>query len=166
MKKCMLFCLCLFVYQIGIAQENKKSFDYIICIDDEIATSLAQTMIIAKQGTNVVKKIDITYHPGDLSISPEDYDFISSKQGIKLFLQFDHYQYSSRGKQRFYSYEIEMGKIWFKNTFLILKIYNLDKFKYRHLLEPLSKDQNYTYELDTSEGQMFRIRKAKREKPE
>ena len=58
-----------------------------------------------------------------------------------------------------YNYEIEIGKNWFEQTFVILKIYNLDKKKYKKRLAPLSKDKKYTFDLETSEGQMIRVRK-------
>ncbi|MCH7411868.1 hypothetical protein MM213_00095 [Belliella sp. R4-6] len=159
MKKCVFWILCLFVYQVSMAQENRKSFDFIVCVDEEIATSLTKPVIIAKQGTNVLKRIDISYHAGNLSLSSEDYNMLFSEQEITLFLQFDYYQYSSKGKQEIYNYEIEIGKNWFEKTFVILKIYNLDKKKYKKRLYPLSKDKNYTFDLETSEGQMIRIRK-------
>lgn len=159
MKKCVFWVLCLFVYQVSMAQENRKSFDFIVCVDEEIATSLTRPVIIAKQGANVLKRIDISYHAGNLSLSSEDYNMIFSEQEITLFLQFDYYQYSSKGKQETYNYEIEIGKNWFERTFVILKIYNLDKKKYRKRFDPLSKDKNYTFELSTSEGQMLRIKK-------
>lgn len=159
MKKCVFWVLCLFVYQFSMAQENRKSFDFIISVDEEIATSLSRPVIIAKQSTNVLKRIDISYHAGNLSLSSEDYNMIFSEQEITLFLQFDYYQYSSKGKQEIYNYEIEIGKNWFEQTFVILKIYNLDKKKYRKRFDPLSKDKNYTFELNTSQGQMLRIKK-------
>ncbi len=159
MKKCVFWILCLFAYQISMAQENRKSFDFIVCVDEEIATSLTKPVIIAKQGTNVLKRIDISYHAGNLSWSSEDYNMLFSEQEITLFLQFDYYQYSSKGKQEIYNYEIEIGKNWFEMTFAILKIYNLDKKKYEKRLDPLSKDKNYTFDLENSEGQMIRTRK-------
>ena len=142
-----------------MAQENRKNFDFIVCVDEEIATSLSRPVIIAKQGTNVLKRIDVSYHPGNLSLGSEDYNTIFSEQEITLFLQFDYYQYSSKGQQTVYNYEIELGKNWFEQTFVILKIYNLDKRKYRKKLDPLSKDKNYNFDLETSQGQMIRIRK-------
>lgn len=159
MKKCVFWILCLFVYQFSMAQENRKIFDFIVCVDEEIATSLTRPVIVAKQGTNVLKRIDVSYHAGNLSLSSEDYNMIFSEQEITLFLQFDYYQYSSKGKLEIYNYEIEIGKNWFEKTFVILKIYNLNKRKYRKKLDPLSKDKNYTFDLETSDGQMIRIRK-------
>lgn len=154
----MLCVLYLSVYQFGIAQENRKNFDFIIVIDEEIAISLSKPLIVVKQGADILKRIDIDYSPGNLSLSSDDYDMIFSEQEITLFLQYDYYQYSSKGKQEIYNYEIEIGKNWFDQMFVILKIYNLDKKKYRKALDPLSKEKNYTFDLETSQGQLIRIR--------
>ena len=171
MKKCVYWILFLFICQISMAQENRKNFDFIVCVDGEIVTSLTKPVIIVKQGMNVLKRIDINYYAGNLSLSSEDYNLILSEQEITLFLQFDYYQYSSKGKQEIYNYEIEtdypflrririeIGKNWFEQIFVILKIYNLDKKKYKKRLAPLSKDKKYTFDLETSEGQMIRVRK-------
>lgn len=158
MRKCVFVVLFLFVYQVSIAQEKIKSFDIIIFVDEEIVTSLSKPVIIAKEGKSVLKRIDISYHVGNLSLSAEDYYMIFSNQEKTLFIQFDYYQYSSKGKQQVYNYEIEIGKNWLKQTFVVLKIYNLDKKKYKKRFAPLSKDKNYTFELSTSEGQMLRIK--------
>jgi len=158
MRKCVFVVLFLFVYQVSIAQEKIKSFDIIIFVDEEIVTSLSKPVIIAKEGKSVLKRIDISYHVGNLSLSAEDYYMIFSNEEKTLFIQFDYYQYSSRGKQQVYNYEIEIGKNWLKQTFVVLKIYNLDKKKYKKRFAPLSKDKNYTFELSTSEGQMLRIK--------
>ncbi len=158
MRKCVFVVLFLFVYQVSIAQEKIKSIDIIIFVDEEIVTSLSKPVIIAKEGKSVLKRIDISYHVGNLSLSAEDYYMIFSNQEKTLFIQFDYYQYSSKGKQEVYNYEIEIGKNWLKQTFVVLKIYNLDKKKYKKRFAPLSKDKNYTFELSTSEGQMLRIK--------
>jgi len=159
MKKWFFLILCLFVYQVSTAQENRKSFDFIISVDEKIAKTLSRPAIIVKQGTNILEKIDIQYHPGNLSLSAEDYNMIFLEQEITLFLQFDYYQYSSKGKQEIYNYEIEIGKNWFEQSFVILKIYNTHKKKYRKRFDPLSKDKSYTFELETSQGQMIRVKK-------
>lgn len=50
-----------------------------------------------------------------------------------------------------------MDKNWFQ-TFIVLKIYNTTKKKYRKLFTPL-KGKEYTYELEYAGGQMLQIRK-------
>ncbi|MBY8963194.1 hypothetical protein KJK34_10560 [Flavobacterium sp. D11R37] len=50
-----------------------------------------------------------------------------------------------------------MDKNWFQ-TFIVLKIYNTTKKKYRKLFTPL-KGKEYTYELEYAGGQMLQIQK-------
>lgn len=159
MKKVILGILYILLCQVSTAQENNKSFDFIISIDEEITKTLFNPMIIVKKNNDVLKKVNVNYYPGNLSIATKDYDMIFAEEKDILFLKFDYYEYSTEGKQKVYNYEIEIGNNWFEETFVILKIYNLDKKKYRKILEPLSKDKNYTFDLETSRGQMMRIRK-------
>ncbi len=159
MKNCFFGVLCLLLYQVSIAQENFKNFDFIVCVDEEIATSISRPVIIAKLGKNLLKDIDLSYHPGNLSMSLDDYNVIFSDQDINLTLQFDYYQYPSFGNQKIYNYIVEIDKKLFEKKFVVLKIYNLDKKKYKKIKEPLSKDKNYTFDLETSDGQILRINK-------
>lgn len=158
-RYCFQILLLLLIHQVSEAQENKKCFNFIVNIDDEIVTTLSRPVILLKQDSNLLKKIDIGYLPGNLSLNTEDFNSFFSIKETTLFLQFYYYQYSIKGKQEVYNYEIEIGKNWFEQSFVILKIYNLDKKKYKNILEPLSKDKNYTFDLETSQGQMIRIRK-------
>ena len=160
MKKYVFCVLYLFLFKFSMAQEDRKKFDFIISVDEEIVKKISKSLIIVKQGESVLKKINVSYYPGNLSIAIEDYDMIFSDQGTSLFIQFDYYQYSFNGEQEIYNYEIEIGRNLLQpQSFVILKIYNLDKKKYRKRFDPLSKDKNYTFELDGSEGQMLRIKK-------
>ena len=160
MKKYVFCVLYLFLFKFSMAQEDRKKFDFIISVDEEIVKKISKSLIIVKQGESVLKKINVSYYPGNLSIASEDYDMIFSDQGTSLFIQFDYYQYSFNGEQEIYNYEIEIGRNLLQpQSFVILKIYNLDKKKYRKRFDPLSKDKNYTFELDGSEGQMLRIKK-------
>lgn len=159
MRKLIFSILCILICGASKAQDDIKNLEFIITIDEEIAKTLFNPMIIVKNDEDVLKKVSISYYPGNLSLATKDYDMIFSEQKDTLFLKFDYYQYSSKGKQQVYNYEIEIGENWFEQTFIILKLYNLDKKKYRKILEPLSKYKNYTFDLETSQGQMMRIRK-------
>lgn len=71
-------------------------------------------------------------------------------------IKFDYYEYV-KDQRKVINYEIEMGKIWFEQPYLILNIYNINKKKYKKL-ESL-KGKEYTFELKYSTGQMLRVRK-------
>lgn len=156
MKQFVLMIIFMFVFQDSIAQNNLKSFDFIICIDEQIATTLSNPLIIAKCGTEE-RQIDVNYYAGNLSLSNDDYNYISSRQDIDLFLKFNYYQYSLNGKQKIYNYETIMRKGLFNQMFVILKIFNMDKKKYRKRFKTISKDKHYIINIDTSEGQILEI---------
>lgn len=159
MEKYLLWVLCLVVSPISINQENRKSLNFIITIDKEVVTTLANPSIVVKRDNKTLRKIDVCYYPGNLSMEYKDYNMIFSEQAPSLYLLFNYYQYSSNAHQEVYNYEIEIGKNWLEESFVILKMYNLNKKEYRKRLYPLSKDKNYTFDLETSSGQAIRIRK-------
>lgn len=147
----------VFSFQNSLSQETKE-FDFIVSIDEEIVKTLYKPTLVEKNGSNIVRTVSVSYHPGNISLNANDFDNLFSGQDNKVYLKFDYNEYIN-GNQEIYNYEIEVGKNWFEQKYVILRIYNLDKKKYRKRLEPLSKDQNYTFELDTSSGQMMRVRK-------
>lgn len=156
MKQFVLMIIFIFVFHESIAQNNSKSFDFIICIDEEIATTLSNPLIIAKCGTEE-RQINVNYYVGNLSLSNEDYNYITSRQDISLLLNFNYYQYSLNGKQKIYNYEVIMKKGLFNQMFVILKIFNMDKKKYRKRFGTISKDKQYIINIDTSNGQILEL---------
>lgn len=144
----------------SIFSQETKNIDFIVVVDEEIVTNSLgiKFSITSKDGNSREIETVTGYYPGNLSMRKSDYDdLISDKiQGIILRL---HYNPYINGKSFNYTYEIEVGKSWFEQSFVILKIYNLDKKRYKRRFDPLSKNKNYTFELTTSEGQMLRIKK-------
>ncbi|WP_372472547.1 hypothetical protein AB4865_06945 [Capnocytophaga sp. ARDL2] len=151
--------LMLFITTNIYSQEVKNS-NFIIVIDEEIVTnSLGIKLLVTSKDGNSREIETITgYYPGNISLKKSDYDDLISDETQSVILKFNYQTYIN-DKSYYYTYEIEAGKNWFEMTFVILKIYNLDKRKYRKKLDPLSKDKNYTFDLETSNGQMIRIRK-------
>lgn len=159
MKKYFYLTIFLFISQMSVAQINIKR-DFIICIDEKIVTSLINPTIIVKRDTSVLKEIEINYHAGEISLNSEDYNTILCELPNTIFLKFDYYQYSNKGKQNIYNYEIEMERNWFEQTFVILYLYNLDKKKYikkyKKIFGHFSKEQEYILNIETSEGEIIR----------
>lgn len=137
------------------AQDADKSFDFIITIDEVIVPSLMNTKIII-QDNNGEKSIPFQYRPGNLSLTEQDYNLIESTNG-KIFIQFANNDYTEKEHQ-VYRYDIEIGKNWFEKTYIILKVYNTSKKKYKKIFEPI-EDTNYTFELEYGDGSMLRTRK-------
>lgn len=144
----------------NIYSQEVKSSNFIIVIDEEIVTeSLGiKLLVISKDGNSREIETITGYYPGNISLKKSDYDDLISDETQSVILKFNYQTYINDSSY-YYTYEIEAGKNWFERMFVILKIYNLDKKKYRKRFDPLSKDKNYTFELSTSEGQMLRIKK-------
>lgn len=152
--------LILFI-TVTIYSQDVKNINIIVVIDEEIVTNSLDVkfLITSKDGSSREIKTATGYYPGNISLKKTDYDDLISDETQSVILKW-HYDPYINNKLYDYTYEIEAGKNWFNdNMFFILKIYNLNKKKYRKRFDPLSKDKNYTFELDTSQGQMLRIKK-------
>lgn len=160
MRRIFIIVLVVFNLQALIAQVDKKEFNYIICVDEEIIKVLQNPKIIIQKDNIIVKEIPLSYYPGKLTLNTEDYEYIYSlTQYEKLYIKFSYNDYSNKNKQEVFNYEIEIGKNWFDKSYLILKVYNTCKKQYKNKLEPL-EGKRYTFDLETSNGQMIRIRKS------
>jgi hypothetical protein len=157
MKKLFLIIVCSLVSQMTIAQEGMRHFDFIISIDGDIIQTLTNPQIVIKSSSNTLKAIAVSYHPGNLSISQEDFNMLPEGEKI-MYLKFDYSEFSTKkGEQETHNYEIEIGKNWFEKAYMIIKVYNTCK-KQNKKLEPL-EGKTYTFDLDYAGGQMIRVRK-------
>ncbi|AWG26928.1 hypothetical protein [Flavobacterium kingsejongi] len=154
MKKIILILVCIFC-EIALAQDAKRTFNFIITVDENIATTLHGGEIILSKANDIFRTIHLTYDPGNLSMNQTDYDEIIKFDG-SITLKFDYHEYV-KDEQKVINYEIEMGKIWFEQSYLILNILNTNKKKYKKV-EPL-QGKEYTFELQYPTGQMLRVRK-------
>ena len=148
MKIIIILTAIFFQVNIAVAQE-KKEFDFVITIDDDFHPLYRLSLYtLGKNGSK--ENYEISYHPGCLSITNEDYEKIISTNN-EIHLKFDHCVFSD-GKSHTYNYDIPISKSWFKEcTFVILKMYNLDEKKYRKKYPPLSEDKNYNFVFESSE---------------
>lgn len=109
-----------FFCQALVAQEGRKEFDFIVSIDRELPKTLYNPRIIVKDDNLNRKVINVSYYPGRLSFSHGDFDsLLSLDKGVRLFLKFDHYESSKKGAQKLHNYEIEVGKNWFDQAYII-----------------------------------------------
>ncbi|SFC85398.1 hypothetical protein SAMN05421747_1393 [Parapedobacter composti] len=140
-------------------REGSKGSDFIITIDGDIVKTIYRPEIVILDSGTGVKSVPISYHPGALSLAKNDRDhLLSLDDSIKLLLKFEYNEYTTRGNQKVLNYEIEIGKEWLEQAYMILHIYNTDKKPYKGKLKPIP-GKNYTFELDYPGGQMIRLRK-------
>lgn len=154
-----------FLISLGFmtAQET-KNFDFIIMVDDEIWTTPTTSIISTKDNKgNIINTFNAEYHAGNLSIKESDYQDLLNNDSISSIDMSLKYSKVCNDETYYYDYNIDFKRGWLNNYFFVLKIYNTEKKKYRKIYEPL-KGKKYTFEYDSSNGQMLRITKKKRKK--
>jgi hypothetical protein len=146
-----------------IVAQNTKNFDFIITVDENIWSIPATPKMTTKDDNgNIIDSFSVKYHAGSLSMQESDYEKLmdSKVSNIEMKLKYSNI---CDDETFYYDYVIDFKSGWLKNYFFILNIYNTDRKQYRKIYEPL-EGKNYTFEYDSSNGQMLRVTKKKRKK--
>lgn len=141
-------------------QDVKKELDFIIVIDDNIAVGSIASLKIELVSGKGKETIAASYYPGNLSLSGGDYNKLMSDSTKAINLKFINYEYAGQS-QATYSYDIELKREWLRDYFNILRIYDLDKKKYKAKYSPIGVGKNYAYELE-SPSHSFRLVEKKK----
>ncbi len=155
LKLCLLF-LVICCYEPCFSQKETK-IDIILEIDNNTPICCISRVQLKAVGADE-KYFDASYYPGNLSLNSKDYAIVLSPQTEKIYLKFNYDEYIG-GIQRVYNYEIEIKKQWLDDEFNILKIYNLDKKRYKGKIQPLDSSKAYNYELDSPTHSFRLVRK-------
>ncbi|RZK47936.1 MAG: hypothetical protein EOO99_11895 [Pedobacter sp.] len=151
----IFFMLFLFLATSSYSQK-RSDFDFIIVIDETIVTSLSNSKLLIKRDTETLSHINVSYKPGNLSLETSKYNLIANSED-DVYLKFDYYEYLGN-KQKLFNYDFKIGKNWFEQPYLILRIYNTCKRKYKRKLTPI-KGTNYAIDIDYGTGSTIQIRK-------
>src|SRR5258708_6644696 len=151
MKSFIVACLIFFCFEASNAQNNFEA-NLILLIDEELVIGTISNVRI--NSNNEV--VEASYQPGTLSIKKESFNRLISQNDDSLSLSFDYYK-SAGKKQLVYNYKLPFIKKWFVQTYLIMKVYNLENRKYRGRYEPLDAKRNYSFEIIYPEGQIIRF---------
>ena len=139
----LLFTICFFKSY----SQKEKGINLIIEIDEKIiARSLTNLKIILTDSNNIVSQIDADYYVGNLNLKDTDYQNLLLSKSICL--KFDYTEYN-KGKQETHNYELNLKNSGLKSLYNIIKIYNLNKRKYRKHNVPFDKDKDYVFLLET-----------------
>jgi len=159
----ILSLLTISFFKISSAQEATKDFDFIITVDEEIWTTIATPKMITKDNSgNIIDTFSVKYHAGNLSILESNYKSLINSKVSSIEMEFK-YSNICDDETFYYDYVIDFQSGWLNNYFFILNIYNTDRKQYRKIYEPLD-GKNYTFEYNSSNGQMLRVTKKKRKK--
>lgn len=165
MKKLYLIPLLLLLFTNLLGQDKKEEVNFIIVIDDEVWINYTALEIQIKDLNGlIVDKVSGLYYPGNLSFQKGDYEKLINIGNGSMSLAFSYKEYEGKKEQN-YKYELPFSKKWLNYYFVVIKIYNLNNRRYRGVFEPLSEEKNYTYELDSPDGSMRRVRHSKKIRP-
>jgi hypothetical protein len=140
----LLLCTCT---TNAFSQQERKEFKLIIEIDEQLPISGimgAQLMVTGKNGS--VKKLLAGYAAALID---------NAKQIILSFYYID----PANDNEAYNDYKIAFKKEWLTSKFCVLRVYNLDKKKYKKSYDPLSPSQNYNFSIDFPDYQMMPITK-------
>lgn len=151
--KRLIFLFYMLTFSSLAAQDHTHNANLIILVDDEVCIGSIANIEITGEGS----KVDAQYDPGNMIIARSDYEKLTGNKS-NYSLSFDYYQYKGK-KQKLYNYELPFSVDWLDQAYVVLRIYNLDKKKYRKLYEPLDQSKNYTFEYDYPGGSMKRVSK-------
>ncbi len=119
-------------------------------------------MLVKDSEGNIINTFNLEYHAGSLNIKASNYRSLSNENASSIDMLLK-YSKVCDDEVLDYDYEIDFKRGWLKNYFFILKIYNTDRKKYRKIYNPLN-GKKYTFEYNSSNGQMLRVTKKKRKK--
>jgi hypothetical protein len=142
----------------AFSQQQRKEFKLIIEIDDQLAVGgVTAPKLILTDKRDSVKTLSAGYDPGTLWVDGNNaVDLI--KRAKQIVFSF-YYINPSNSDAGYYTYNIELKKDWITSSYCVLRVYNLDKRKYKRSYGPLSPTQNYTFSIDFPGYQMMPISK-------
>ncbi|WP_207515622.1 hypothetical protein [Longitalea luteola] len=157
MLKIFVLILALVSIPRAYSQENNKNLDLIIVIDESVSVNTISNFKIRVTSSNTEDIIASSYYPGNLVLKQTDYAKMMTDTARTILLEFDYNEYVNN-KHLTYHYSIEFKKSWFRELFNILRIYNLDKKKYKKKFKSIDTSQKYIYEMDSPGGTFRYVR--------
>lgn len=120
--------LFLFIVSIKLyGQDVRVNNSFVILINDKLARTVAGLQLISSDVNGKEDSIDAGYYPGVLYVSNiQKKNLLYADSLKKLTLKFDYYE-DSKGKQVIHNYSIELNRTWFKESLIIVKIFDVDK---------------------------------------
>ena len=154
MKNPILIILLFLSYINGYSQTTYPSANFIITVDGKVVIGeLAKIALAFKTKDSLNQIVHSTYIPGNLSFGIDENMIFSDS----LELTFNYYE-TCNNKHVIYKYEVNLPKVWLSYSYIVLRLYNTSKSKYKKIYYPL-EGKSYTYEWDLPTGSIERIKK-------
>jgi hypothetical protein len=158
MKKIAILIILSFLIHASYCQGNeKRRANFIIMVDRMIPFQgdINLKLVLGKENkTN--DTINVSYLPGSMFLSEVDFNKVQSKAVKSIALAVSYTSVCKEVKS--YNYIIEIYSSWLVSDFTILRIYNLNDRKNKKIFFPFN-GLPYTYEVDSPNGSITRIKK-------
>ncbi|RYE12840.1 MAG: hypothetical protein EOP45_22210 [Sphingobacteriaceae bacterium] len=119
-------------------QEIRVNNSFIILVNDKLVRTVAGLKLITSDANGKDDSINGGYYPGVLYVSTTQMKNLIYADSLKnLIVKFDYYEYLGK-KQVIHNYEIEINRKWFKESLIIVKIFDIKKKQGTY---------NYTFEV-------------------
>lgn len=149
---------------VSVFAQGSKDFNFILVINDAVWVSYTNLRIeIGSDTGSLNRSISGLYYPGNLSFEKGDYAKLLAARDSSMTLVVD-FKERVKNEDRHLVFKLPFSASWLDHYFLIMRVYDLDKKKYRGIFAPLDRNRNYTFELDYPGGQMLRVRNRIRTK--
>lgn len=159
MKKYFLFSLLLFSYCKESKCQSNKNLDWVIVVNEKIDLFYTAPQFIVTFNNDSSTRYKSSYHPGNLTIGQKEYDMLISDSTKSIRLEIVYYSHDKN--QSVYTYKLDFKKGFLKETYLVLKIYNMDRKKYRKKFDPIDKESDFTFEIDSPSQSLRRAKSLK-----
>lgn len=157
MRRIIFILFALVVVAKSYGQEStKRNVNFIIMVDGKIPSQgdISLQFIIENKKADTIR---INYIPGDIILDEPEFNKMLSTEAKSISLEI-HYSRLCKKEIKSYSYKIDFKQGWLQYSFSVLRIYNLDSKKNKKIFFPF-EGQQYTYEMDSPNGSMIRVKK-------
>ena len=150
--------LVLFFTNAIICFSQKKEFNIIISVDNDLSHVYAEKFVLVYENDSI-QTLKINFYQGRLIIDDEDYKKLLSENLLRIDLYLSYIEVCGDNIKT-YKYEIVDFKLpWLiKSSYFILYIYNTNKKEYKDIYNSLPGTE-FTYEYNWDGVSMFRVQK-------
>ena len=123
--------------------QETEEIDFVITVDERVMNTVqGLSLKFADDESSII--INPQYHPGNLTFKQSEFNNLMSGENEILWLRF----YTIKDEESTTDYSIKIHRDWFKERFIVLGIFNLDKRKYRKQRKPIEPNMKYSVSID------------------
>ena len=139
-----------------VKSQKNVNVNWTILVNEKIEPKgITRSKILVKTLDSTEHIFNVWCYAGNLEIKQPDFNKILSEEVVSIWLVVPAMEANN-----YNNYKIKVKKKWFKLRYMVLKIYNLKKKKYRKLFAPNKSNKDYVYEIDFPGASMRLLRKG------